>query len=60
MRLQTIIQQDLGKLHTIRDEICLQMVEAEPKQLSKLESKLKDIEEAIMLKESGYETEESV
>lgn len=59
MRLQTFINQDLGQLHAVREDICLQMVEAGPQQLIKLEKQLQDVEEAIMLKESGYETKTS-
>lgn len=55
MRLQEILNQSVNSLYTLRDEVSMEMVEATGGQLKKLQNKLGAIEEAIYLKESGYE-----
>lgn len=57
MRLQEIMNQNVGHLYVMRDEVAMEMIEAKGGQLKKLQDKLEAIEEAIYLKESGYEKE---
>ena len=59
MRLQEILNQPVATLHTMRDEVCMEMVEATGKQLKQLENKLAAIEEAIYVKGAGYESKEN-
>lgn len=55
MRLQEILNQNVSSLHSLRDEVALEMIEAKGKKFKVLQDKLANIEEAIFLKESGYE-----
>lgn len=54
-----IMSKTVSSLYVMRDEVALEMIEAKGKQLSKLQTQLVAIEEAIYLKESGYEQEET-
>lgn len=55
---QTMLKQDLTTLYVMRDQVSFEMIDAKGKKFSQLQTKLEDIEEAIMLKESGYEPQE--
>lgn len=52
------LTKSVSSLYSMRDEVSLEMIEAKGKKLSTLKDKLETIEEAIMLKESGYESQE--
>lgn len=58
MRQQDILNQSVRNLYTMRDEVCLEMVEATGKQLNTLKTKLQMIEDAIFVKESDDGQEE--
>lgn len=53
------LTKNVSSLYMMRDEISIEMIEAKGKKLSTLKDKLQTVEEAIMLKESGYESQEN-
>lgn len=55
MKLQDILNKNISNLYLMRDEVAMEMIEASGKQLASLQNKLQAVEEAIVLKESGYE-----
>lgn len=59
MKFDDIISQDVSSLYNLRDDVATEMVEATGKKLATLQVKLVAIEEAITLKESGYEHKET-